>query len=149
MTARHLLVLLLVLCVVGVSASADARKRRRKRRPKRPTPVAALPIEVPRYSIDRLPDGVTLIHVPKKGPDVSVRFGVRAGSLHDPPHKAGIAWLLSRLVFDGSYDVEAGELPARARELGGELDVEVNATWTMFSLDAPKGAFTELFDAFS
>lgn len=147
MTGRSAwLLALVVVALLTAALDADARRRKRRRRSRRPPAARIVKPAAPTFTVERLADGLTLVHLPGSGDEVFVRVGVRGGSLHDPADKSGVAWLVSRLVFDGSYDVKEGELPVRTRELGGRLDVEVGPTWTQFALDAPAGAFEELFE---
>jgi hypothetical protein len=135
----------LVVAFVALSLAQDASARRRRRGAKKTTP-AAEKVKAPPFTLERLVDGMTLVHVPRAGDEVSVRFGVRAGSLHDPPDKAGIAWLVSRAIFHGSYDIAEHEVPQLARRHGVRLDVDVSTTWTTFRLDGPAESFLPVME---
>ena len=44
-----------------------------------------------------------LVTVPSRAPLMELRLMVKAGSVHDPPGREGLAYLTARLVLDGSF----------------------------------------------
>lgn len=137
---RALGALLLVAALVLPTAADGKRPRRRQQLPAQPP--------APAYVIERLDDGLTLVVVKTKGERVALRYGVRAGGLHDPEDKAGTAHFVSRLVLQGGHSVSAGALEELARKSGARLGAHAHTTWTTYALDAPKDTFLELLERY-
>lgn len=98
-----------------------------------PLPGPTPPVAVPQVHEERLPNGLTLIVVPRPGvPLVSARLLLRGGALADPPRRAGLAELTANLLGKGAWRggrrVDAATLARQAEALGASLDTGAGAT---------------------
>lgn len=94
--------------------------------PPKPGPARAL--QLPQLSQSRLPNGVGLAVLERHAqPLVTVLLLLPAGSVYDPPGKAGLAelsfTLLGKGVQRGTEALDAGELAAAVEALGAQLDI--------------------------
>jgi predicted Zn-dependent peptidase len=88
-----------------------------------------------------LPGGLELLVVTIPGADTaSLRLVIRAGSVHDPPDRAGLAHLLEHRLAQG----EDGRLLEACRAEGAELNAFTSRDATRYHLDAPAAAFAGL-----
>lgn len=102
-----------------------------------PEPGAPRPIVIPPIRQERLPNGLTLLVVPRGGlPLVTASLYVRAGREVDPDDRAGLAILTGTLLTKGTRrgdrDIPAPQIAREAERLGGTLDA--STSWRVTSL---------------
>lgn len=104
-----------------------------------PLPAPALPLSVPEFHQTRLPNGMRLLVVERRGlPLVTALLSVPAGSLMDPPDKAGLAELSMALLSKGAQlgarRLDADAIAAAAESLGGGIETSTGALGSRLSL---------------
>jgi len=104
-----------------------------------PLPGPALPLVVPEFHQTRLPNGMRVVVVERRGlPLVTALLSVPAGSLNDPPDKAGLAELsmemLSKGAQLGARRLDAYAISAAAESLGGGIETSTGALGSRLSL---------------
>ena len=102
-----------------------------------PLPQPPRPVTVPPFQQLTLPNGLTVVLVPRRGePLVSLVLAVRAGPDLDPPGHAGIAQMTAQLLTKGARragrNVDATTLARQAEALGSAL--ESHSSWGVTSL---------------
>ncbi|MCV2351678.1 M16 family metallopeptidase [Paucibacter sp. Y2R2-4] len=102
-------------------------------------PAPALALTMPTFHQARLPNGMRLVVVERRGlPLVTALLNVQAGSLMDPPDKSGLAelslGLLSKGAQLGSRRLDAAALAAAAESLGGGFEISTGALGSRLSL---------------
>ena len=81
-------------------------------------------MKFPPYEMRTLSNGMQVIAVlHHEQPAVSMRLLVRAGSAHDPPGKAGTAYLAGSLLDQGTTSRSATDIAERIDTAGGLLSV--------------------------
>src|SRR5687767_15127237 len=76
-----------------------------------PRPLAAREVQFPPYEMRTLANGLQVIAVlHHEQPAVNIRLLVRAGSVQDPPGKAGVARLAASLLDQGTTTQSAEEI---------------------------------------
>ncbi|MBN2199195.1 MAG: insulinase family protein [Candidatus Aminicenantes bacterium] len=96
---------------------------------------ASLNISVSHY---QLPNGLQVILSEDFTlPLVSVAVTYKAGSLHDPPGKAGLAYLLENLMFLGSHNVGQMQHIGYVTRTGGTLNAATMQDRTFFYQTVP------------
>lgn len=69
-----------------------------------------------------LPNGIVLLHAEKKAlPIVTVSVVVKAGSIYEPPSKAGLANLTADLLNEGTFTRTSQEISEAIEFVGGSL----------------------------
>lgn len=104
-----------------------------------PLPAPPLPLKVPVFHQDHLPNGMRLLVVERRGlPLVTALLSVQAGSLMDPPDKSGLAELSMGLLSKGakldSQRLDAAALAGAAERLGGAFEISTSALGSRLSL---------------
>jgi len=99
---------------------------------KPPQPAAPKPLQVPGFAQTRLPNGLTIVVAERRGlPLVTALMQVEAGSLLDPPGRAGLAALTFTVMGKGAQHgaevLDASQLAAAAESLGGSLEIDTGA----------------------
>lgn len=99
----------------------------------------------PKLLTEDLEDGTRLAVVQLPGATrSSIRVVVGSGSSSDPTDRSGLAHLVEHLVMQGSYAKSGEDLANSVRAAGGTLNAFTTPGFTMFTLDAPAPAFTDL-----
>lgn len=104
-----------------------------------PPPAEAQPLVVPATGQTKLPNGFGVAVAERRGlPLATALLQIDAGSLLDPPGKAGLASLATTVmgkgVRRGELGVDAAEFAAQVEALGGMLDVSTGARASQFQL---------------
>ncbi|MET0519386.1 MAG: pitrilysin family protein [Burkholderiaceae bacterium] len=106
-----------------------------------PPPAAARPVQLPPFSQSRLPNGVGIAVAERHElPLVTALLLIEAGSLLDPPGKAGLADLSVTLLSKGAQRAgradaaDAAEIAAAAEALGGSLETGTGARSSQIAL---------------
>ena len=107
-----------------------------------PEPGPARPLQVPDFTQVKLPNGVGLVVVQRHHqPLVTALLLVQAGSLQDPPGKAGLAALSFTLLTKGAQrgdeTVDAADISFAAESLGSILEVSTGAQSGRLTLTLP------------
>jgi hypothetical protein len=90
-------------------------------------------------------DGMELLFAKVPGAHTaSMRFVVRAGSFEDPDGKTGLAHVLEHLIFQGTYALRETEFWDTMRKRGAHVNAFTSTEETIYALDAPTDAFSEL-----
>ncbi len=70
--------------------------------------------------VSKLPNGLTLAHIPRPGSPVAVQMlWVKAGGLMDRAGRGGTAHFIEHMMFKGTPTVPSGEFSRRVSRLGG------------------------------
>lgn len=126
-----------LLCLGAATASAQ------QGFDKPPPPAEARPLVVPSMAQTRLPNGFGIAVAERRAlPLATVLLQIDAGSLLDPPGKAGLASLATTVMGKGvtqrgpggEHAVDAAEFAAQVEALGGTLDVSAGARASQFQL---------------
>jgi len=103
-------------------------------------PSASAQLEEPSFPFlsFKLENGLTVIlSVDESLPLVSVVVAYRVGSTHDALGKAGMAYLMENLMFQGSRNIGPMQHINYLNRIGGEFNAETKADKTIFSQTIP------------
>ena len=90
----------------------------------------------------RLPNGLTVIHEPKKGNSVVVELQVNVGSNDEQPEERGIAHFLEHLLFEGTEKRPTNQLISNEIEsIGGDFNAYTTNERTCFYVKVLKKHF--------
>jgi zinc protease len=102
---------------------------------RRPRPGRARPMVLPVARSLRLPNGLTLVHVPNPGvPLVSAVLSVAAGSKANPPDLPELASFTAAALREGTWRRSALQLAAEVGQLGASLETGSGADDSHVSL---------------
>src|SRR3989338_5688265 len=91
----------------------------------------------------RLPNGLTVIHEPKKGNSVVVELQVNVGSNDESPEERGISHFLEHLLFEGTQKRPTNQLISNEIEsIGGDFNAYTTNERTCFYIKVLKKHFT-------
>jgi zinc protease len=97
-------------------------------------------ISVP-YSIDTLPNGLTLIlHEDHTTPTIAVNVWYHVGSANEKPGRTGFAHLFEHLMFEGSGHVPEGKFDELLEAAGGENNGSTTTDRTNYWINVPSNA---------
>ena len=97
-----------------------------------------------------LPNGITLLHSEKTGlPIVTVVIAIKAGSIAEPPEKAGLANLTAALLNEGTTTRSSKEISDAIEFVGGSLSTSGGADYITVSLSVLKKDVEMAFDLLS
>jgi len=97
-----------------------------------------------------LANGITLLHSEKTGlPIVTVMIAIRAGSIAEPPEKAGLANLTADLLNEGTQTRSSREISDAIEFVGGSLSTSGGADYVTVSLSVLKKDIGLGFDLMS
>lgn len=138
--AAPLAALLTLATTLPAVAPAPARAQQGFDAPPEPGP--ARPLQVPAFAQLKLPNGLDLVVVERRHlPLVTALLLVQAGSLQDPPGKAGLAALSYTLLTKGAQrgdeTVDAADISFAAESLGSSLEVSTGAQAGRLALTLP------------
>lgn len=102
----------------------------------------AAPVKLPPATRTRLSNGLTVIVVPSpRLPLVDFRLVARAGSVHDPAGKSGVASLTASLLTQGAGSRDASQIAEDIAFVGGELDAFADAERLIVTCEVLKKDF--------
>jgi zinc protease len=91
---------------------------------------------VPAHETYALPNGMKVTLVPYGNlPKVTLMLVVRAGTANQPKDMPGLAQLAAKLMKEGTASRSAKEVAEEAADMGGTLDVSIDADETQMSSD--------------
>ena len=105
-------------------------------------PLAALSFaqKIPAFPVTpyKLRNGLQVILVEDDSlPLVSVVVGYQVGSINEQPGKAGLAYLLENLMFQGSENIGQMQHVSYIRRIGGEFNADTRLDKTLFYTTVP------------
>ena len=138
--AAPLAALLTLFTALPAVAPAPARAQQGFDAPPEPGP--ARPLQVPNFAQLTLTNGLDLVVVERRHlPLVTALLLVQAGSLQDPPGKAGLAalsyTLLTKGAQRGAETVDAADISFAAESLGSSLEVSTGPQAGRLALTLP------------
>lgn len=87
-----------------------------------PRPLAARPVTFPPYDVRKLANGMQVVLVSQnEQPAISVRMLIRAGAVHDPKGKHGLAMMTATLLDQGAGTRTAAQIAEEIDFIGGVL----------------------------
>ena len=117
MTPRGRLVASALVAGVLTICGADAQQWPTSRPP---MPLNARPVDFPPYEIKTLANGLqVLVVLHHEQPSVSFRLLIRAGAMHEPAEKPGVANFTAGLLSQGTKTRDAGEIANLIESAGG------------------------------
>src|SRR6187549_3808283 len=113
---RRLFVSTLVACALTICA-ADAQQWPTSNPP---GPLTSRPVDFPPYEIKTLANGLqVLVVLHHEQPSVSFRLLIKAGAMHEPADKPGVANFAAGLLSQGTKTRDAGEIANQIESAGG------------------------------
>lgn len=107
-----------------------------------PRPLAPREVKFPPYEVRTLANGMQVIAVlHHEQPAVSMRLLVRAGALHDPAGKVGVANLAASLLDQGTTTKTAQQIADQIDFIGGALGTGSNPDLTFINVVVMKDSF--------
>ncbi len=107
------------MILLGVVGSAHAQPADWPTEPP-PRPLVARDVKFPPYEIRTLPNGLQVVAVSHhEQPSIAIRLLVRAGAARDPENKAGVAYLTSHLLDQGTRSRSAEQIADDIDSIGG------------------------------
>jgi zinc protease len=89
-----------------------------------PRPLPSRPVDIPPYQLKTLANGLQVLVVPHhEQPSVSFRLLIRAGAVHEPSDKPGVASFVSGLLNQGTAAKSAQQIAAAIESAGGIVGV--------------------------
>jgi len=99
---------------------------------------------------ETLPNGMVVLHTGRHSvPMVSVVMAIKAGSISEPPPKAGLAYLTAALLNEGTKKRTSREISEAIEFVGGSLSASAGADYTTVSLTILKKDIDLGFDLLS
>ena len=99
---------------------------------------------------ETLPNGMVILHTERHSvPMVSVIMAIKAGSISEPPEKAGLAYLTAALLAEGTERRTSREISEAIEFFGGSLSASAGADYTTVSLTILKKDIELGFDLLS
>lgn len=97
-----------------------------------------------------LPNGLTVLHAENHNlPLVMVTLIVRAGQIHEPGEKAGLASLTAHLLSEGTKSRSSQDISEALDFIGASLGVSASTDYTILTLSIIKKDIQKGFDIFS
>lgn len=97
-----------------------------------------------------LSNNMVLLHAERKAlPIVTIVMAVRAGSIAEPPEKAGLAYLTAALLNEGTKKRTSQEISEAIEFVGGSLSASAGTDYTTISLSLLKKDIDLGFDLLS
>jgi zinc protease len=113
---------LLALLAIPAAVAAQAPQQWPPSMPPRPLP--ARPVDIPAYQLKTLPNGLQVLVVPHhEQPSVSFRLLIRAGAVHEPADKPGVASFVAGLINQGTTTKSAQQIAMAIESAGGIIGV--------------------------
>jgi zinc protease len=97
-------------------------------------------------SAERLPNGLTVVHVPWDSPGIVAYYTlVRVGSRDEvEPGHSGFAHLFEHMMFRGTERMPAEEYERRIQALGADNNAYTTQDFTLYTVTAPASALEEV-----
>ena len=137
-----------ILAVLGLTAAGGSLSLAAQAfpdRPPRPAPLS--PVRFPPFKEATLGDGLQLVVIERhEQPAVSVSLSFRAGALHDPAGKEGLAALVAELLSKGTDTRSAEQIAATIEGVGGSLSADAGEDFLTISADALSDQVDLVFD---
>lgn len=109
---------------------------------------AARDVELPPLEIEKLPSGLTLLAVQKRGlPLFHVRLSVPAGACEDPRGKAGLGQFTVDLLRRGTRRRPAQDVDEMIESMGAQLHADVSMDEAALALTVPAELAERALDA--
>jgi len=90
------------------------------------------------FSRSQLRNGLQVILAQDEAlPVVSVAVAYRVGSIHEPPGKSGLAYLMEHMMFSGSADVPPQQHFNNINRVGGNLNARASEDMSIFYQTVP------------
>ncbi|WP_158080852.1 pitrilysin family protein [Pelomonas sp. KK5] len=137
------------LMLTGAAVAAATALAQPRGFDKPPPPAPAQPLQVPPLAEAALPNGVRVATAERHGlPLVTAMLLVEAGSLLDPPGKAGLASLAFTLTGKGTKppkgpERDAATIAIAAETLGGSLEIDTGARSSRIAMTVPLNRLDE------
>jgi len=98
-----------------------------------------------------LPNGLTLVHRPDFSSEVvSVQVWVKTGSIHeDSLIGSGLSHYLEHMLFKGTSRRDGKSISREVHAIGGSINAYTTFDRTVYYIDAPSTAFTQVVDVLS
>ena len=107
-----------------------------------PQPLPARAVKFPPYEVRTLANGLQVITVAHhEQPAVSMRMVVRAGSIQDPPGKAGVANLTGTLLDQGTTTKSSEQIADQIDFIGGALGAGSGSDLSFVNVVVMKDSF--------
>lgn len=101
----------------------------------------------PTHEARVLPNGVQILTRENRASGVvALRAMVRDGALYETADEAGLAYVLSLMMFNKTADRGSGEIPRRVVEMGGVAGVNARHDFVDYGIVAPSQHFEALVD---
>ncbi len=95
-------------------------------------------------------NGLTVLHVERHNlPIVMITLLIKASPLNEAEDKAGIAYLTSAMLTEGTHKRKASEISDEIDFIGASLNTSTNSDYTTISLSVLKKDFEKGFEIFS
>lgn len=102
--------------------------------PHAPSPATLAPVRFPPFTETTLPNGMTLLVVENHSqPMLSLSLSFRAGSIHDPVGKEGLAELTAQILTKGSAKHTGDQIAAMIEGVGGGLSASAGSDFFSIS----------------
>lgn len=102
--------------------------------PHAPPPTTLGPVRFPPFTETTLPNGMTLLVVENHSqPMLSLSLSFRAGSIHDPVGKEGLAELTAQILTKGSVKHTGDQIAAMIEGVGGGLSASAGSDFFSIS----------------
>jgi zinc protease len=93
-------------------------------------------------SIERLPNGLTIVSDPRPGaPVTAVQVWVRAGAIDEAERTLGLAHFLEHMLFKGTDSRPVGSIHAEVEKNGGEINAATSDDWTYYHITIASASF--------
>jgi zinc protease len=110
--------------------------------------VSARDVELPPLEIEKLPSGLTLVAIQKRGlPLFHLRLSLPAGACEDPRGKAGLAQYTVDLLRRGTRRRPAHDVDEMIESMGAQLYADVSMEETALALTVPAELAERALDA--
>ena len=97
-----------------------------------------------------LPNGLRVLHAERHGlPVVMVTILIKASPLNEPEDKAGLAYLTSNMLIEGTSKRKAAEISEEIEFIGASLGASTASDYTTISLSVLKKDLENGFELFS
>lgn len=98
-----------------------------------------------------LPNGLTLVHRPDFSSEVvSVQIWVKTGSIHeDSLIGSGLSHYLEHMLFKGTSRRDGKSISREVHAMGGSINAYTTFDRTVYYIDAPSAAFSQVLDVLS
>lgn len=89
-------------------------------------------LEMTKYNLHTLPNGLRVIHLPSASPVVFCGIGINAGSRHEEKGEEGVAHFCEHVTFKGTHRRSSIQILNCLESVGGDLNAFTNKEDTIF-----------------